>query len=160
MGKNFFGEKFRLRKENLKNRILLVILAILMCLQAGCGGGQGSREDFSAYMNQIFRAEVTASTLNMHYNLAHPEQYGIQDYKVTYGKISAREENETSVILENWKENLKKFNKKDLTVSQQMTYDIMMDYIEKEIPAGKFYLHEEILRPSTGFQSQDRKSVV
>jgi uncharacterized protein (DUF885 family) len=154
MGKNFFGEKFKLRKENIKNRIMLMILAILMCLQAGCGDSQGSREDFSAYMNQIFRTEVTASTLNMHYNLAHPENYGIQDYTVTYGNVSADEGNETAVILENWKENLKKFNKKDLTVSQQMTYDIMMDYIEKEIPAGKFRLHEEILRPSTGFQSQ------
>lgn len=133
---------------------MLMILAILMCLQAGCGDSQGSREDFSAYMNQIFRTEVTASTLNMHYNLAHPENYGIQDYTVTYGNVSADEGNETAVILENWKENLKKFNKKDLTVSQQMTYDIMMDYIEKEIPAGKFRLHEEILRPSTGFQSQ------
>lgn len=154
MGKNFFGERFRLRKENIKNRILMAALAILMCFSAGCGSEAGSREDFSAYMNQIFRAEVTASTLNMHYNLAHPENYGIQDYKVTYGRISAGEGNETSAILENWQEILKKFNKKDLTVSQQMTYDILMDYIEKEIPAGKFHLHEEILRPSTGFQSQ------
>lgn len=154
MEKNFFGERFRLRKENVKNRILLAVLALLICLQAGCGKGQESREDFSAYMNQIFRAEVTASTLNMHYNLAHPENYGIEDYKVTYGKISAGEGTETSAILENWKENLKKFKKKDLTVAQQMTYDIIMDFIEKETPAGEFHLHEEILRPSTGFQSQ------
>lgn len=41
-----------------------------------------------------------------------------------------------------------------MSVSQQMTYDIMMDYIEDELPAGKFSLYREILKPSTGFQSQ------
>lgn len=152
--KIFFGKKFRLGKEILKSRILLVLFAVFLSFQIGCGVGEGSQKEFSNYLNQIFKSEITASTLNMHYSLAHPENYGITNYKVTYGNVSADRGAETAVVLENWKKSLKKFKKKNLSVSQQMTYDIIMDYIEREIPAGKFSLHQEILRPSTGFQSQ------
>ena len=150
----FFGKKPRLRKNNLRGRILLGLLGALLCLQMGCSATGGSQKEFSSYLHQIFQSEITASTLNMHYSLAHPENYGISNYKVTYGNVSADRGAETAAILENWKQSLKKFKKKNLSVSQQMAYDIMMDYIDREIPAGKFRLHQEILRPSTGFQSQ------
>lgn len=35
-----------------------------------------------------------------------------------------------------------------------MTYDIMMDYANKELSATGYGLYDEILRPSTGIQSQ------
>lgn len=153
MEKKFFRKWFKLRKEGIRGKLLIFLFASLSVLQAGCGG-QGSQKDFSAYLGQIFKSEVSASTLNMHYSLAHPENYGITDYPVTYGNISTGREKEAAAILENWKSNLKKFRKKSLTVSQQMAYDIIMDYIDRELPAGKYGLYQEILKPSTGFQSQ------
>lgn len=154
METKIFWEKCRLRKGKIRGKIRLLALAAFFILLAGCGGNGGSKEEFSAYLNQIFRSEVTGSTLNMHYNLAHPENYGITDYKVTYGNVSAGRDTEAAAVLENWKKNLKRFRKKDLSVSQQMAYDILEDYILQELPAGKFSLYQEILKPSTGFQSQ------
>lgn len=154
METKFFWEKCRLRKGKIRGKIRLLALAAFFILLAGCGGNGGSKEEFSAYLNQIFRSEVTGSTLNMHYNLAHPENYGITDYKVTYGNVSAGRDTEAAAVLENWKKNLKRFRKKDLPVSQQMAYDILEDYILQELPAGKFSHYQEILKPSTGFQSQ------
>lgn len=153
MEKKFFRKWFGLQKKNTKWRVRLLLFAALLSLQAGCGG-QGSQEEFSAYLNQIFKSEVAASTLNMHYSLAHPENYGITDYKVTYGTVSADRGKEAAAILENWKSSLKKFKKKSLTVPQQMSYDIIMDYINRELPANKYGLYQEILKPSTGIQSQ------
>ncbi len=154
METKIFWEKCRLRKGKIRGKIRLLALAAFFILLAGCGWNGGSKEEFSAYLNQIFRSEVTGSTLNMHYNLAHPENYGITDYKVTYGNVSAGRDTEAAAVLENWKKNLKRFRKKDLPVSQQMAYDILEDYILQELPAGKFSLYQEILKPSTGFQSQ------
>ena len=154
METKIFWEKCRLRKGKIRGKIRLLALAAFFILLAGCSGNGGSKEEFSAYLNQIFRSEVTGSTLNMHYNLAHPENYGITDYKVTYGNVSAGRDTEAAAVLENWKKNLKRFRKKDLPVSQQMAYDILEDYILQELPAGKFSLYQEILKPSTGFQSQ------
>lgn len=151
MGKKGFWNKCRLRKGKIQGKVLLLVFAAFFGLLAGCGG---SEKEFSAFLGQIFKSEVTASTLNMHYNLAHPENYGITDYKVTYGTVSAGRDTEAAAILENWKENLGRFRKKDLPAAQQMAYDILEDYIEQELPAGKFSLYQEILRPSTGFQSQ------
>ena len=100
MEKIFFRKKSAVTKAG--KRILLFLLPVLfLCLQTGCGGGQGTREDFSAYLDRMFRSEITASTLNMHYNLAHPENYGITDYKVTYGSISADADRETGAVLKN-----------------------------------------------------------
>lgn len=141
-------------------RLVPIILSILLCFETGCVGNPqnaenaGKQQEFTEYTNQIFCSEVAASTLNMHYNLAHPEKYGIENYPITYGSISVNENGETSVLLENWKEKLRGFEKSKLTLSQQMTYDIMIDFISKELSATGFDLYDEILRPSTGFTSQ------
>lgn len=136
---------------------LSIFLSIVLCFEAGCAGNSGNQaaqQAFSEYTEQLFRSEVSASTLNMHYCLAHPENYGILEYPVTYGTVSNESSGESAVLLENWKKKLKGFKKKELTVSQQLTYDIMMDYIDQELPAAEYGLYNEILRPSTGFQSQ------
>lgn len=144
-------------------RWLLVFLSIILCLGTGCAVPAGStanmpdtrtQEAFSAFTDEIFKSEAAASTLNMHYNLAHPENYGISDYEVTYGTVFADSDMEVSVLLENWKKALGSFPRENLTLEQQMTYDIMMDYIERHLSAAGYGLYDEILRPSTGFQSQ------
>lgn len=141
---------------------LSLFLSLFLAFQTGCANIPGklgqskaqTQQEFSDYTNQIFCSEVTASTLNMHYSLAHPENYGISDYKVTYGNVSADTSGEVSLLLENWMGKLRSFRKKDLTSDQQMTYDIMMDYANKELSATGYGLYDEILRPSTGIQSQ------
>lgn len=141
-------------------RMVPIFLSILLCFETGCVGNPQQADSakqqqaFTEYTNRIFCSEVVSSTLNMHYNLAHPENYGIINYPVTYGKITAAENDEASVLLENWKEKLRSFEKGELTLSQQMTYDIMSDFIGKELSATGYGLYDEILRPSTGFTSQ------
>lgn len=141
-------------------RLIPIFLSILLCFETGCVGNPHNAEstekqqEFTEYTNQVFCSEVASSTLNMHYNLAHPENYGIKDYPVTYGNVSVSDNGEVSVLLENWREKLRSFHKGELTLSQQMTYDIMMDFIGKELSAAGYGLYDEILRPSTGFTSQ------
>ncbi len=141
-------------------RLVPVLLSVLLSFQAGCIGnpkGYNSeivQQEFSEYTDNIFCQETASSTLNMHYNLAHPENYGIKDYKITYGSVSVGNEKETSVLLENWRNKLDGFSKKSLTLAQQMTYDIMTDFINRELSAAGYGLYDEILRPSTGFTSQ------
>ncbi len=141
------------RAKKLK-RAALLFLAALFCLQAGCGRKQAGEGDFSAYLDQVFRTEAASNTLTLHYSLAHPENYGITEYPVTYGSLSADSGTWAAAILENWKGKLQSFDQEKMTVSQKMAYDVMMDYIETQLPAAKYALYDEILRPSTGFQAQ------
>lgn len=155
------------RFQGIGKRLLVLLLAVSFCLEAACTTEQkviqqqetGSQKEavqqaFSNYLDQVFRSEITSSTLNMHYTLAHPENYGVNEYPITYGTISSNEGTETSAILENWEYNLNNFDKEGLSTSQQMTYDIMMDFIQEEEPAAKYTLYREILKPTTGIQSQ------
>lgn len=152
-------------------RLLVFVLAVSFCLETACTpkaetNVQQDRAEpqsesqtqvqqaFSDYLNQLFRSEITSSTLNMHYTLAHPEDYGIIQYPVTYGSVSDSETTGASAVLENWEYNLKNYDQEELTLSQQMTYDIIMDFIQKEKETGAFCFYQEILKPSSGIQAQ------
>lgn len=152
-------------------RLLVLVLAVSFCLETACtpkaetnvqqeGVSPQSQsktqvqQAFSDYLNQLFRSEIISSTLNMHYTLAHPENYGIIQYPVTYGSVSDSETTEASAVLENWEYNLKNYDREELTLPQQMTYDIIMDFIREEKSAGMFRFYQEILKPSSGIQAQ------
>lgn len=167
-----------------RKRLLVILLAVSFSLQTACRFPETTRtnqsgnssesqssenknngqEDnsqkneiqqaFSNYLEQIFESEITSSTLNMHYTLAHPENFGITRYPITYGEVASGQSMEASAILENWKYNLENFEKEDLTIPQQMTYDIIMDFIEEEEAAGKYNYYQEALKPTTGIQAQ------
>lgn len=162
-----FNMSEKRRFQGIGKRLLVLLLAVSFCLEIACTSENGTRlqnetgtqkeavqQAFSNYLNQIFQSEITSSTLNMHYTVAHPENYGITEYPITYGSISSGESIETSAILENWKYNLNNFEKEELSTPQQMTYDIMMDFIQEEEPAAKYNLYREMLKPTTGIQSQ------
>ena len=42
---------------------------------------------FEKYIDQIFREELEGNTLNLHYTLAYPEDYGIKGYSVSLGTM-------------------------------------------------------------------------
>jgi len=112
------------------------------------------RKDFNHYLAELFRSEVTVSTINLHYTLAEPKSYGIEEYPITYGYISPQPDIESTAVLENMKAVLQSYDKSVLSLQQRMTYDILMDFAEREIDSDQLYLYYEILRPSTGTQAE------
>ena len=146
----------KLRKTG--KRLLVLLLAVSFSLEIACTSPESTRTNqssqssesqsqqekndpksavqqaFSNYLEQVFQSEVTSSTLNMHYTLAHPENYGITQYPITYGEVTSEQTMEASAILENWKYNLENFEKDDLTIPQQMTYDITVSYTHLTLP--------------------------
>ncbi|MFP3155647.1 DUF885 domain-containing protein [Lachnospiraceae bacterium ZAX-1] len=112
------------------------------------------RQQFDDYLDSLFCEEVTASTINLHYTLTNPENYGIKEYPITYGTISTQAIDEGVAILENIKATLSSYDKKLLRKEQQMTYDILMDYAKNELGNTDLYLYHEILRASTGTQAE------
>lgn len=110
-------------------------------------------EQFDAFLNDCFMEEVTENTINLHYILAYPENFGITGYEVTLGDFSP-DDDALYKELEKLKKEITSFDKAKLTRQQQIVYDIMLDYVETELSAREFSLYEEILSPTTGFQAQ------
>ena len=156
-----------------KNKILSIITYVCICLllaitgiratndfyvssQETSGKTALSREqqEFNNYMDNLFRQEIVGNTINLHYTLKSPENYGIQDYAVTYGNISNEAHQISIASLENMKAALEQFSVKNLTKEQQMTYDILMKEIEMQLSMKDFYWYQEFLRASTGIQAE------
>jgi uncharacterized protein (DUF885 family) len=56
--------------------------------------------------------------------------------------------------LENYLSGLSSFSYTELTLNQQLTYDILENYFQLQLDMADMYLYDELLRPSTGVQAQ------
>lgn len=111
-------------------------------------------EAFDRFLNDIFEKEVTENTINLHFTISDPEKYGITDYPVTLGDLSSDAMADSNARLENYLSGLSSFSYTELTLNQQLTYDILENYIQLQLDMADMYLYDELLRPSTGVQAQ------
>lgn len=109
---------------------------------------------FDSFLDTFFRKEVTSSTINLHFTLSNPENYGITETPLTLGNLSAQAIAESQAGLENTLAALKKFDYASLSTDQQLTYDALSDYLTAQSTVSDLTLYDEILRPSTGIQAQ------
>lgn len=125
--------------------------------QTSIGTGTGDpevTEAFDVFLDQIFINDVKSNLINLHYTIADPEAYGIDDYEITLGSASTDSLAESYATMENTLAQLEQFPYDSLSGEQQLTYDILQDYLEMELSAADYTYYDEILRPSTGTQAQ------
>lgn len=111
-------------------------------------------ELFEEYTEQLFLDEIVLNTINLHYTLAYPENFGITEYEPTLGTFNIEDMKASYNEMKVLKEELEAFNYDALTKDQQFTYDIIMDYIETELSVEDLLLYSEVLGPVTGYQAQ------
>lgn len=158
--------------KHLPMKKILLTLLIFCILLTGCGisssdsksdlsmdavtsGGQAKTSAFfDSFLDNFFRAEVTSNTINLHFTLSEPKNYGITETPITLGNISLQSIAESQAGLENTLAALKKFDYDSLSTDQQLTYDILFDYLKAQSTVSDLTLYDEILRPSTGIQAQ------
>lgn len=132
---------------------LLLVLGILL----GYGSQHWSFSEngrFEKFADDLFLREAASSTLNLHYTLAHPEEYGITEYAISLGTMSAEPEPKRYEVMEQYLKKLKKFNYKKLSSENQITLDMLLLYFTTEKSSEKFYYLEEPLGEMLGIQAQ------
>lgn len=141
---------------------LAVCLCLFLCLGAiysgetgrlsvfGVKTGTEGQQEFAEYLDQLFREEITGNTINLHYTLKNPEQYGIREYPVTLGHISQEGSIAAVAMLENMQAALAEFDPGQMDREYAMIHDMLKDEIQTELRAAELYLYQEPLRPSTG----------
>ncbi|HIY19665.1 MAG TPA: DUF885 domain-containing protein [Candidatus Blautia avistercoris] len=149
-------------KARIKNapRPLLItgILFVLLCL--GLSGGWLSAHVFSEdakfekFADQIFLEEVSSNTLNLHYSLANPEEYGIELSPVTLGYITTEDMPAASRQWAQYEQQLKEFDYDRLSEDNRLTLDMLLLYYNTRQSLGSSFLLEEPLSPSLGIQAQ------
>lgn len=109
---------------------------------------------FDEFCNTLFCSEVSSNTINLHFTLSEPESYGITDPPITLGEISHGAADKTNADIENTLASLDQFECETLNTSEQLTYDILSDYLNHQLSGAEYYLYEEYLTPSSGISSQ------
>lgn len=111
-------------------------------------------EKFDEFSKNMFLGEIVDNTIDLHYTIAYPENYGIEDYEVELGSYEASDAEDAKKELEELQKTLQKFSRDDLTKEQQIAYDIMDDYVELELDSEDLYYYGEVFSPLTGFHTQ------
>lgn len=154
-------------KKTILNKILPLLLSVL--LLAGCLPPSSMQETsyntenlsdtqissaFDSFTDKLFLSQAASNTINLHFTLSHPENYGITKTPISLGTISEKSISEGNASLENTLAALKTFDYASLDRRQQLTYDVLQAYLTTELTAADLPLYDEILRPSTGIQAQ------
>ncbi|MBQ8519192.1 MAG: DUF885 domain-containing protein [Agathobacter sp.] len=109
---------------------------------------------FEAFTNDLFLEEITANTINLHYCVENPASFGIEEYEISLGDFSkeARDANDTYLLAT--KNALSQFSYEKLSQENQLTYDILMDFLNTQIALSEYDLYEEPFSFSGGLQME------
>lgn len=158
-------------KLSMKTKLYIGVLAAVFALLLAVGmllpyAQHGSSPDknaqsfssqndsFDAFTQELFRTQLCANTLNLHYMLAHPENYGINDHPVTFGEYSLAAMQQSMQDASDCLQTLASFDYASLSSDRQLTYDCMHAVLSTEQKAADVLSFSELLGPTTGFQAQ------
>lgn len=115
------------------------------------------RQDEKRFVNitsRLFEEEMTANTLNMHYSLAYPANYGIYDYTPVLPGYSAAGAQNARMTAENALASLKSVNPRSLSDQDAYLYTLLCRNLENTIALDSFPYYQEPLSPASGMQTQ------
>lgn len=134
-----------------------LIISTVLTLYTLCNGFPFSNTNadsaFQTYTMNFFTNEISSNTLNLHYTLDEYEAYGIYDAPISLGSFSTSSW-ETLVAIENQMHLLSTFNYEDLSLNNQLTYDVIQDYLTTAELGTSYTLFYEPLSPYTGIHTQ------
>ena len=126
--------------------------AVLLC---ACGAREQKDQnaEFEAYTEELFCSEVSSNTINLHYTLKNPEDYGITEDAAVLGSFEA-DADMVKASVENMRRSLENFSYDELDLQNKITFDILDYQIKAADQSADFILYEEPLGLVSGAQTQ------
>lgn len=149
---SFWKVRFEKKKPVLLFTLLLLLFLTLTAALFQMPISEDNR--FQKFTREMFLSEICSNTLSLHYTLANPSSYGIRDYPISLGTLSKQSHLASMAALENYQNTLRQFAREDLSPQNQLTYDILQDYLSSSQEGAAYYLYQEPLSPTLGVQAQ------
>lgn len=132
--------------------ICLLLLFILLTFFLYSRSHEDSR--FESYAEKFFLSELCANPINLHYTLADPAAYGIDEKTLTLpvyhaGQALADLENIRAALAR-----LQKFHPEKMSSANQYTYILFSAYLTAREACAAYPYYEEPLAPNSGIQSE------
>lgn len=107
-------------------------------------------QKFQKLSQELFYHELSTNSLNLHYTLAYPENYGFDPVPVLPSSFS--EEDLSPQILE-WKSKLAQIDIENLSSQDQYAYSLFSSFLDTALEGAPFSYYDEPLSPSSGMIS-------
>ncbi len=140
-----------------KSKLLLFLTPLCIAITISSFHYKHTHSDsnsFRQFARQFFASQITADTLSMHYTIAHPQNYGIKDYKVALPNFEESSYLNSNITLENSIHKLQDINSSSLSESDSMCYHILLKNFKEQLENQNYYYYYEPLAPNSGIQSQ------
>lgn len=151
---SYIKSVFRNPRKNINILVAAVVSGSLLLLSA-CGTEEpgDQNEKFEEYTQEVFCNEVSSNTINLHYTLNNPEDYGITDYEVSLGSFES-DPDMIKVSAENMRQSLQEFSYEGLNLQNRITFDILEYQVKSAEKNADYVLYEEPLGLVSGVQTQ------
>ena len=151
---SYIKSVYRNPRKNINILVAAVVSGSLLLLSA-CGTEEpgDQNEKFEEYTQEVFYNEVSSNTINLHYTLKNPEDYGITDYEVSLGSFES-DPDMIKVSAENMRQSLQEFSYEGLDLQNRITFDILEYQVKSAEKNADYVLYEEPLGLVSGVQTQ------
>lgn len=117
-------------------------------------GSWSAGRNFSRITEDLFRREMLENTLNMHYTVAYPEDFGLGNYEaVLPGYLPAAREEALAQTKEAL-ESLNDLKSERLNDQDAYTHQLLVRSLNVALELNNYTYYEEPLSPSSGMQTQ------
>ena len=140
-----------------KRHLVILGLILLLCfgISVFCMRYPFSQDArFQRFTDRIALEEFSSNTLNLHYTLAYPQDYGIKDYTISLGTMEPDVLKQSGKQLAALQKKLEDFSYENLSSENRMIYDMLRLDFSLQLSAADFYLLQEPLGPNLGIQAQ------
>lgn len=139
-----------------KKQLLFYILCLLgvLALLLGLFSTNSTERRFQNACEQLFKEEMLANTLNMHYTVANPADYGIRDYPVILPCYASTNRTKNADAITEYLNHFQSMDATKLSEEDAYTLNMLISYLTTSLQLNQFAYYEEPLSPSSGMQSQ------
>ncbi len=154
---NSGGDTHLKHRNSLSSRQLALAVSVFLTFSAVTAFLFAYRQDekrFTHITSTLFLEEMTSNTLNMHYTLAHPEDYGICDYEPVLACYSSESSRQNQAAMENTLKGLQAIHTENLTEEDAYFCRLLTRSLQNSLSMTEYPYYREPLAPNSGMQSQ------
>jgi uncharacterized protein (DUF885 family) len=115
---------------------------------------QGDEHQFTQMSQSLFREEMRENTLNMHYTIAKPIDFGIYQYEPVLPVYSKEQRMQGQEQLQDLLKFLDTVNPQRLDTDNRYTYQLLQRALGTALQMSEYSYYDEPLSPGSGMQSQ------
>lgn len=144
-------------KTILKKSLSWVLVLSFLFVLIGCSSKDSAQvqQDFHVFLEELPAQFISENDMSLEFLFENPQDYGFKDVLLELPYSTLDDYKEMNTESQKLLEELDKFSYEDLTSEQQLTYDILKDYLKRiQIDEKFYYLDNSYLGSFIGFQAQ------